>query len=394
MGFTIEDMLTVSRDRYKMKIEAGSGGWANSISWLMMLEDITITHNFRGKELAVTTGLGFQSEEKLMKLAEQLVKTHASGLLINTGKYILSLPESLCKYCNENDLPLLTVPWDVILADMIKDLSVRIFLQSDTDEQISNALIHAIEDPQAREIYSKHLLPHFDVDGTFQIILLYGEGLDTMDTVERRRLSYRMQVYLSNITHNAHFFYYDSSFVLMVNDVEQEYVRDVLDRFYLNLHRRMPGTKIVVGVSDLVTDISRLRTAYRRAQEALHMALDFGKDRQYFDQMGIYRLLYSISDRELLQSFCEDMLHPLLEYDREHDALYLETLERYLKNDGSIRAVSEEMYTHRNTVLYRMNNIRNLLGVQLDTQEEKTRYLMACLIHHMSLRDVSEDSAL
>lgn len=393
MGFTIEDMLTVSRDRYKMKIEAGSGGWANSISWLLMLEDITITHNFRGKELAVTTGLGFQSEEKLMKLAEQLVKTHASGLLINTGKYILRLPESLCAYCNENDLPLLTVPWDVVLADMIKDLSVRIFLQSDTDEQISNALIHAIEDPQARDIYSKHLLPHFDVDGSFQIVLLYSEGLDTMDTVERRRLSYRMQVYLSNITHNAHFFYYDSSFVLMVNDVQPEYIKEVLDRFYLNLHKRMPGKKIVIGVSDVVTDISRLSTAYRRAREALHMALDFGRDQQYFDQMGIYRLLYSVSDRELLETFCEDTLHPLLEYDKAHDALYLETLERYLKNDGSIRAVSEEMFTHRNTVLYRMNNIRSLLGTQLDTQEEKTRYLMACLIHHMSLRDAPQDKA-
>ena len=62
MGFTIEDMLVVSQDRYKMKMIAGNGGWSNSISWLMMLEDLTIIHNFTGKELAVTTGLGFQRE--------------------------------------------------------------------------------------------------------------------------------------------------------------------------------------------------------------------------------------------------------------------------------------------------------------------------------------------
>ena len=42
MGFTIEDMLVVSQDRYKMKMIAGNGGWSNSISWLMMLEDLTI----------------------------------------------------------------------------------------------------------------------------------------------------------------------------------------------------------------------------------------------------------------------------------------------------------------------------------------------------------------
>ena len=42
MGFTIEDMLVVSQDRYKMQMIAGSGGWSNSISWLLMLEDFTI----------------------------------------------------------------------------------------------------------------------------------------------------------------------------------------------------------------------------------------------------------------------------------------------------------------------------------------------------------------
>ena len=388
MGFTIEDMLTVSKDRYRMKLAAGEGGWSNSISWLLMLEDITITHNFRGKELAVTTGLGFDSDEKLMTLARQLVLTHASGLLINTGRYITTLPKELITYCNENDLPLLTVPWDVILADMIKDLSVRIFLQSDTDEQISNALIHAIEDPQAREIYSKHLLPHFDVDGTFQIILLYMEDLDKMDTVERRRLSYRMQLYLSNITHNAHFFYYDSSFVLMVNALKKTNAEEIVQRFYKNLHKRMPGEEITAGVSDVVTDIARLHLAYKRAKAALYMALDQKKELQYFSEMGLYSLLYSVSDQELLRQFSEETLRSVLAYDREHHSNYLETLELYLEHDGSIQAVAAKLYTHRNTILYRMNNIRTLLGCPLDTQQEKIRVLVACLIRHMTLRDL------
>ena len=86
MGFTIEDMMVVSKSRYRMKLVAGKNGWSNSISWLLMLEDITITHNFSGKELAVTTGLGFPNTERLLALAGQLVKSHASGLLINTGR--------------------------------------------------------------------------------------------------------------------------------------------------------------------------------------------------------------------------------------------------------------------------------------------------------------------
>ena len=38
----------------------------------------------------------------------------------------------------------------------------------------------------------------------------------------------------------------------------------------------------------------------------------------------------------------------------EYNAGYVETLQSYLKHNGSIQAVAEELYTHRNTVLYRL----------------------------------------
>ena len=384
MGFTIEDMMTVSAERYQMQLAAGRGGWSNSISWLLMLEDLTITQNFSGKELAVTTGLGFQSADKLMALARALVEKHASGLLINTGRYILQLPPELIAFCDESDLPLLTVPWDIVLADLIKDLSIRIFLQGDTDEQISASLIRAIEDPENREQYSRHLLSHFDVDGSFQAVLLSTEGLDRMDTVDRRRLSYRMHLYLTNLTHNAHFFYYDSVFVLIINDVDEETVRSIVERFRRNLSRRMPERRIVCGISDSVQDISRLHLAYKRALAALSMAEDCGTDVQYFREMGLYRLLYLVPDTDLLHDLGIVPLQPLLSYDEKHAGQYVETLEAYLQHDGSIQAAAEALFTHRNTVLYRMNNIRRLLGSDLSSPSDRLRYLIACSLTHMS----------
>ena len=72
MGYTIEDMLVSGKDRYKIELKAGRNGWSNSISWLFMVEDMTILQHFSGKELAVTTGLGFQTEEALMTLVKSL----------------------------------------------------------------------------------------------------------------------------------------------------------------------------------------------------------------------------------------------------------------------------------------------------------------------------------
>ena len=72
MGFTVEDMLIISREKYNMELIAGKNGWANSISWLLMAEDTIIVNSVLGKELVVTTGLGFNTKEKLIDLRHML----------------------------------------------------------------------------------------------------------------------------------------------------------------------------------------------------------------------------------------------------------------------------------------------------------------------------------
>lgn len=383
MGFTIEDMNLMAKDRYHMEFIAGKRGWSNSISWVLMMEDTAIIRNFAGKELAVTTGLGFDTEEKLLGLARKLVVCHASGLIINTGEYIHELPQSLCDYCDENDLPLMTVPWEVYLSEMIKDLSIRIFLQGTTDEEITRALIHAIEEPDNQENYRKVLLPYLDIDGEFQVVLFTTGGLDEMDTVERKRLGYRLQIYLENITHNGSFFYYDANFVLIMNDVSRKDFDEIVEGMISRTKRRMPEVHISVSAGSKVVDIANLRTAYQRAKAAVNMAQHMNRDMVHFDEMGIYRLLYSVSDKAILKEMSEDLLQPLLTYDAKHNSNYVEVLEKYLEYNGSIQAVAEAMYTHRNTIIYRVTNIKKLLGTELDTTEERFQYQMAYYIRNM-----------
>lgn len=384
MGLTIEDMLLVSRDKFKMEMIGGSNGWSNSISWILLIEDITILRNFKGKDLAVTTGLGFNTEEKLMELVERLVELHSSGLIINTGGYIMEVPPAVIQYSDDNDFPLLTVPWDIQLYDMIKDLSVRIFLQSAADEQISKALINAIEEPEAVDIYKKDLLSCFDVDGIFQVVLLSTGDLDTMDTVERRRLSYKLQIFLENISHNSSFFYYDSCFALVINDVEEEQVRDVVNRFARRVKSKMPDHQVYIGVGSRIMDISNLHLGYKRARAAIEMAAHTNQEQIYFDEMGPYRLISLVPDKLLLKEMGEKLLGMLIEHDRQHNSNYVKTLELYLKYNGSIQTVAEILYTHRNTIIYRMNSIKKILNCNLETEGERLKYQLACMILHMT----------
>ena len=97
----------------------------------------------------------------------------------------------------------------------------------------------------------------------------------------------------------------------------------------------------------------------------------------------MYRMLYLIEDRELLRDLSDKPLAPLIEYDKEHDGEYLATLEAYLRCGGSIKAMSEEMFVHRNTILYRMANIKKLLNSSLEDPQERLIYMVACMIRGM-----------
>lgn len=383
MGLTIEDLMVVGRERYKMKLIAGENGWSNSISWIMMIEDFNILNNLRGKELAVTTGLGFDTEEKLQSLATKLIHRHAAGLVINSGYYITEIPQSVRTICDENDLPLVEVPWEIHIADMIKEATWRLYEEAAADEQISRALLRAIEDPKAVEAYKEPLLPYFDVEGSFQIVLIGTGNLNAMDTVERRRLSYRMEIYLENITHNGNFLYFDNYFVLVANAVTDEFLRQVVRDFADRIRRKLPEQPVYIGVGNPVQGAENLRIAYRRALAAARMAYNDRAPLIFFDEMGIERLLYMADDMELLRTMGSQTLKPLLEYDAKHDSDYQKTLELYLQYDGSIQKVADALYTHRNTVVYRMNNIRELLGSSLDTMEDKIKYYIACKIFHV-----------
>ena len=380
MGFTIEDMLTVSKSRYGMKLLAGENGWSNSISWILLIEDVKILNNFKGKDLAITTGLGFQDEDAQLELAASLIRLGASGLIINTGMYITEIPDSMIRFCNENNFPLLTVPWSTELFEMIKDLDMRILLQGMSDEQISKALIGAIEKPDLTPRFKNELLPYFDVDGTFQVILITMDDLDSMDTVERRRISFQLQIYLESISHNACFFYYDSCFVTVTNAIPQTYLMDVIDGFVRRAQLRMPERRVYVGVGSAMEDISSLPYAYRRAKAAVRKAIRTGESVVWFDRMGNERLLSLVPDPKLRNELGADLLQPLIRYDEKHDTGYVRTLELYLASGGSIKEVSEKMYTHRNTVIYRISSIKKLLNCDLSDPEDQLKYRLACIL--------------
>lgn len=81
-----------------------------------------------------------------------------------------------------------------------------------------------------------------------------------------------------------------------------------------------------------------------------------------FDELGIYRLFFRAEDTALLKKMRDEQLLLLKDYDRAHHAHLLSTLRAYLFHNNSLQQTAALTFTHRNTVNYRMNKIKELTG--------------------------------
>ncbi len=380
MGFTIEDALIQTQEQYHLKLLAGQEGCGNTMSWVHMIEDTKIIQQLWGKELAVTTGLGFQSHDALFDFIKCLVKYHSVGLIINTGKYIFEIPQDIIDYCNEQEFPLLTTPWEVHMADLIKDFSMRCLFSEREDRQISKLFQEVFTTVQTVEEVRPQLMGAFDVDGYFQVVLIGIENSDQFDAIERRKIAFQLELCFEKIESPYTFFWYDGYFVLVVNNLDPDNLKIIIDKMYKRAKKRIVKKYINLGIGSQMLDFSQVILSYKRARAAVLMASQFQSPMVFFEEMGIYQILFSIEDKQILSEMYHNLLQPLIDYDQKHHGELEKTLFYYLFYNESQIEMAKNLYMHRNTINYRMLKIKELLGCQLDTFEEKMPYMLAMYI--------------
>lgn len=383
MGFTIEDALNETKNLYQLTLLCGEKGCANAMSWVHLIEDTTTIQQLWGKELIVTSGLGFQKEGALLKLVEYLVKYHSVGLIINTGKYIFEVPQDVLDYCEANDFPLLVSPWHIHMMDLIKDFCMRCLFSQREDYQITQYFQNIFSDPRTIEENRVELMRHFDVDGSFQVLLINIEDASQYSEIERRKLSMQLQLYFEKIECPYSFFWYDGYYVLIVNNLLEDVFLNLVHSMYRRAKGRMKVKSLYVGIGTKMSDIRQLHLSYQRALSAVALARLFEKNIMCFDEMGIYQILFSIQDQKILSDMYHHLLDVLIRYDQKHHGELEKTLYYYLKYEGSPQKIAKNMYTHRNTVNYRIEKIKKLLNNDLDTFEDKFPYMMAFYIAKM-----------
>ena len=383
MGFTIEDALVQTQTQYQLKLLAGKKGCANAISWVHLIEDTTIIRQLWGKELVVTTGLGFQEAGDLLELVQYLVKYHSVGLIINTGKYIFDIPSDVIDYCDEQDFPLLTTPWKVHLADLIKDFSMRCLYSEKEDRQVATYFKKVFMNAQDIEESRLALTSTFDVDGTFQVLSIHIEDSDQWDTIERRRMAFQIELYFEKIECPYSFFWYDGRFVLVVNNLAESEFDEIIKSMCQRAKKRMNKYQIHIGVGTMVKDFRNIILSYKRALSATTLATHFQQAILHFRDMGVYQIISSIEDEQILKDMYHRLLDPLISYDEKHHGELEKTLYYYLEYNGSPQMMAKHLYTHRNTINYRLTKIKELLNNPLSSYNDLLPYMLAFYIKRM-----------
>jgi DNA-binding PucR family transcriptional regulator len=143
---------------------------------------------------------------------------------------------------------------------------------------------------------------------------------------------------------------------------------------------RETGTRSgTIGVSAPCDSLDDIPHHYEEAQRAMevrrHSRERYGTT--FFDELGLYRILGPGNDYRELETFVQEWLGQLIDYDSRHHTAMVETLSRYFDCGGNYDETAGSLAIHRSTLRYRLQRIRDISGNDLANVEDRLNLQVA-----------------
>ena len=138
-------------------------------------------------------------------------------------------------------------------------------------------------------------------------------------------------------------------------------------------------TKVAIGISTAVDNIKDLARAYKEAQVALEVGKVFETEKNIisYENLGIGRLIYQLPTT-LCEMFLQEVFKKgsLESLDRET----LMTIQCFFENNLNVSETSRKLFVHRNTLVYRLEKIRKLTGLDLREFDHAITFKVALMV--------------
>jgi purine catabolism regulator len=140
---------------------------------------------------------------------------------------------------------------------------------------------------------------------------------------------------------------------------------------------------ISIGVGTIRDGIAGIRRSHAEARQALLLGrrMHGPGHLTVFADLGVHRLIFAAEGLPELRDLYAQSLGELIAYDRQNNADLVSTLDAFFAANGSPKDAAQRLGVHRNTVLYRLDRIRDITGYDLDDAGLRLRLYLALHIH-------------
>ncbi len=169
-------------------------------------------------------------------------------------------------------------------------------------------------------------------------------------------------------------------------DASQDDVRKEMTNFANEFYNcaKLEGIseKLIIGIGRGYSDFRKLDNSFSQALQVIKkMQINKGEDFfMHFDDLGIYKILANESIQSELMQFSREVLDVFIQYDELKNTGFIETLRMYFECGGNLKKVSNRLYTHYNTIIYRIGRIQEIGGIDLTDSQTALNLQLALKI--------------
>ena len=170
--------------------------------------------------------------------------------------------------------------------------------------------------------------------------------------------------------------------IALVKEIKQDIDSKDLEKLASSIVDTLSGefyTHCVIGIGTPVTGIKDLARSFKEAQVALEVGKVFDTERAIvsYDKLGIARLIYqlptTLCDMFLKEVFKRGSIESL-----DQETLF--TIQRFFENNLNVSETSRKLFVHRNTLVYRLEKIKKLTGLDLREFEDAIIFKVALMV--------------
>lgn len=137
--------------------------------------------------------------------------------------------------------------------------------------------------------------------------------------------------------------------------------------------------KTVIGIGTIASHIRELADSYKEAQTAIEVGKVFDTEKSIinYENLGLGRLIY-----QLPTTLCEIFLSEVFKKN-SIDALDQETLftiNKFFENNLNVSETSRKLFVHRNTLVYRLEKIKKITGLDLREFDHAIIFKVALMV--------------